>query len=67
MTIKVEHQTNDKGERIVILRETTYNKIQKRLSKLEHMEKTAQAFEEIREMKKGTFAEKDAFDLLDEL
>jgi hypothetical protein len=67
MTTRVEYSMNDKGERVVVMREKTFNEIQKKLSKLEHMEKTAQAFEEIREMKRGTLEEKDAFDLLDEL
>ncbi|WPP53576.1 hypothetical protein [Catalinimonas niigatensis] len=67
MTTKVEHSVNDKGEHVVVMREKTYNEIQKKLSKLEHIEKTAQAFKEIKDMKDGNLEEKDAYDFLDEL
>ncbi|MDF9800891.1 tetrahydromethanopterin S-methyltransferase subunit G [Catalinimonas alkaloidigena] len=67
MTTKVKYSTDDKGERIVVMKEKTFHEIQKRLSKLEHMEKTAQAFKEIKDMKEGKLREKNAYDLLDEL
>ncbi|MFP4293135.1 MAG: hypothetical protein ACLFQ0_15980, partial [Cyclobacteriaceae bacterium] len=64
---EVQFTTNEKGERVVVIREKTYHQLQKKLEKLSHIEKTMQAFREIKDMKEGKAKEKDAFDLLDEL
>jgi len=67
MSTKVKFSTNNEGERVVVMQEKVYQRIQKKLDKLKQLEKTMQSFQEIKDMRKGRAEEKDAFDLLDEL
>ena len=67
MSTKVKFSTNNEGERVVVMQEKVYQRIQKKLDKLKQLEKTMQSFQEIKDMREGRAEEKDAFDLLDEL
>jgi hypothetical protein len=67
MEKQIQFTTNEEGERVVVIHEKTYHQLQRKLEKLAHMEKTMQAFQEIKDIREGKAEEKNAFDLLDEL